>query len=579
MGKRPSCPRSGIRTLRTISGVGQLSKATIHCLVQFGDEGSDSGGMVVRLPDELGYEEYQGSVASRLARAVEWVLDLETQYSELIEAGQKPKISIPGIAKKSVGRVRQESAAEYNRLRMSIAELIRPILLDPPPLQPLFPFQRRGVEWLLEKSGGILADDMGLGKTVQVISAIRILFNRAEIRSVLVLCPKNLISTWEREFERWAPEIGVVALTSSGSARAQAWKSVYGHCHVIITNYEQIRTPPEPLIKRPPDLVVADEAHWLRNVEAQITRGSFQLNPKRLWALTGTPVERDLEDLATLLSLIAPKEFAPSDAKLHPSSLRSQARPYILRRQRKDVLKDLPEVVDSLELIELTKVQDDAYGRAIREWRSNAGDKNELALGTRLLTLCDMEPDSKESSKANRILEHLKSIHAKSEKAIVFSTRIAPLHELQIRISDRWGPDACCLFIGELDSDQREEAISRFRSEKNTFVLLASMRVGSEGLTLTEANHVFMFSQWWNPSSNDQARDRVVRIGQRRMVRVYRLCCRGTIEESLEEILKSKRKLVEVAVDRMAEVQADDLSDVIQQIGIRRLIEDYEQVT
>ena len=556
-----------------------MSKATIHCLVQFDDAGSDTGGIVVRLPGELGCQKRQESVASRLACAVKWALDLEMQYSELIESGQQPKISIPEIAKKPIGRLKQESVAEYSRLRMSIAELIRPILLDPPPLESLFPFQRRGVQWLLGKSGGILADDMGLGKTVQVISAIRVLFNRAEIRSALVLCPKNLIAIWEREFERWAPEIGVVALTPTGNVKKEAWKSVYGHCHVIVTNYEQIRTPPDPLIKRPPDLVVADEAHWLRNVGAQITRGSFRLNPKRLWALTGTPVERDLEDLATLLSLIAPKEFAPSDAKLHPSSLRSQARPYILRRQREDVLNDLPPVEDSLEMIELTKAQDEAYRREIREWHSDAGDKNDLALGTRLLTLCDMEPDSMESSKADRVIEHLVTIHRESEKAIVFSTRIAPLHELQVRINDRWGSNASRLLIGDLDGDEREAAISEFRGNKDTFVLLASMKIGSEGLTLTEANHVFMFNQWWNPSSNDQARDRVVRIGQRRKVHVYRLCCRGTIEESLERILESKRELVEVAVDRMAEVRVDDLSDVIQQIGIRRLIEDYEQVT
>lgn len=555
-----------------------MSKATIQCLVQFDDAGSDTGGIVVRLPGELGGQEHQRSVASRLKCAVNWALDLEMQYSELIEAGDQPKISVPKIAKRPITRIKRESAPEYNRLRMSIAELVRPILLDPPPLESLFPFQKRGVQWLLGKSGGILADDMGLGKTVQVISAIRILFNRAEIRSALVLCPKNLIATWEREFERWAPEIGVVTLTPAGKIKKEAWKSVYGHCHVIVTNYEQIRTPADPLIKRPPDLVVADEAHWLRNVGAQITRGSFRLNPKRLWALTGTPVERDLEDLATLLSLIAPKEFAPSDAKLHPASLRSQARPYILRRQREDVLNDLPPVEDSLELIELTKAQAEAYRREIREWHSNAGDKNDLALGTRLLTLCDMEPDSMESSKADRVIEHLVTIHSESEKAIVFSTRIAPLHELQVRINDRWGSNASRLLIGDLDGDEREAAISEFRGNKDTFVLLASMRIGSEGLTLTEANHVFMFNQWWNPSSNDQARDRVVRIGQWRKVHVYRLCCRGTIEESLEQILESKRELVEVAVDRMAEVRVDDLSDVIQQIGIKRLIEDYEQV-
>ena len=143
-------------------------------------------------------------------------------------------------------------------------------------MKELYPFQRQGVEWLIEQSGGILADDMGLGKTVQVIAAVRLLFNRAQLRSVLIVCPKSLIATWEREFERWAPELGVAVLTPPARIREDAWKVVAGRCHVLLTNYEQLRDPPEILKRTALDLIVADEAHWLRNRSARITSGSFQ---------------------------------------------------------------------------------------------------------------------------------------------------------------------------------------------------------------------------------------------------------------------------------------------------------------
>ena len=125
--------------------------------------------------------------------------------------------------------------------------MVRPVLLDPPELKELYPFQREGVEWLSGRNGGILADDMGLGKTVQVIAAMRLLFNQAQLRSALVVCPKSLIATWERELERWAPELGVAVITPPAQIREDAWKAVAGRCHVLLTNYEQLRDPPEIL--------------------------------------------------------------------------------------------------------------------------------------------------------------------------------------------------------------------------------------------------------------------------------------------------------------------------------------------
>ena len=482
-------------------------------------------------------------------------------------------MTVPAGRRVTAGRVDRETAADYRRLQLGVGTLIRPLLLERPTLKELYPFQRQGVDWLVNRSEGILADDMGLGKTVQVIAAMRLLFNQAELRTALVVCPKSLVATWEREFAHWAPELGVAVLTPSAQIREEAWKSVAGRRHVLLTNYEQLREPPEVLKEVAPDLIVADEAHRLRNYDARITYGCFQLEPKRYWALTGTPLERDAEDLATLLSLVAPKSFAPGDAKLlHPSSLSARARPYVLRRRKRDVLDDLPDVQDTTETVELSNAQVRAYRVAVKQYRRRGNPGDELALLIRLQGLCDIEPDSRESCKVERILYTLGRIRDQGEKAVVFSHRLEPLRELQRRIVKRWGTQAAPLLVGDMDSEERDRAVSRFRSDDRAVVLLASSRVGGEGLTLVEANHVFLLNQWWNPSANDQARDRVVRIGQRRKVRVYRFCCRGTIEEALERILKSKRELFDEVVERLACGDSSAWSVVVRDVGMDSLL-------
>lgn len=511
-------------------------------------------------------------VAGKLQLAAEWALDLDSQFRELLRAGHSVQVSIPSTLKWSVRRVKRETVANYRMLRLGVGELLCPLFLAPPVLDKLYPFQRSGVQWLIDRTGGILADDMGLGKTVQVIAAIRLLFNRAKIRSVLVVCPKSLVATWEREFGRWAPELGVGVVTPIARIRKDAWKAVLGRFHVLLTNYEQLREVPDVLTRVPLDLIVADEAHRLRNRWARVTSGSFQLEPKRFWALTGTPLERDLEDLATLLALVAPKSFAPTDAKLHPSSLRSRARPYMLRRRKNEVLEELPAVLDTTEILDLSKAQERLYREAVKRHRLADGKGNELALLTRLLLLCDIDTESRESCKVDRILNLLGRIHRQKEKAVVFSYRLEPLRELKCRIVDQWGPDAALLLVGEMDNEERDRAVVKFRNDHRTLALLASSRVGGEGLTLVEANHVFLFNQWWNPSANEQARDRVVRIGQRRKVHIYRFCCRGTIEEALERILESKQDLIDRTVERLAQGESGVWPQVVREVGIEDLL-------
>ena len=518
-------------------------------------------------------------IGERARRAAAWALELDATLWTRLEAGGSASIRVPA-RNPWAGRVRAVNVDEYRKLRLGAGELIRPGLLDheeldPPPLAPLYPFQRSGVEWLVENAGGrVLADDMGLGKTIQAAAAIRLLFNRARIRRVLVVCPKSLVANWDAELARWAPELGTAVVTPPGRIREAAWRALTWRRHVLLTSYEQLRDPPEALRSRPPDLIVADEAHRLRKRTAKATAGVMQLAPQRFWALSGTPLERDTEDLATILSLVEPKRFSARDARLHPTSLRAQAKTFVLRRRKTEVLDDLPRVRDTTEHIELTPAQRRAYRTTETEFRQRTGDANELALLTRLREICDFDRATGESSKADRIMELLCRIRERREKAVVFAFRLGPLRSLEQRISDAWGRGACRLLIGDLDLAERQRAVDGFRSDPNVLALLASTRVGGEGLNLVEANHAFHFDQWWNPSTNQQATDRIVRIGQRNPVRIYRFCCRDTIEERLETILRDKSELFDTAVEGLAVEPEWAMERVRRAVGVEALTRD-----
>ena len=195
-------------------------------------------------------------VGERARRAAEWALELDATLRTRLDAGAPANVRMPA-RNPWAGRVRAVNVDEYRKLRLGAGELIRPWLLDheeldPPPLAPLYPFQRSGVEWLVENPGGkVLADDMGLGKTIQVIAAVRLLFNRARIRRVLILSPKSLVANWEAELARWAPELGNAVVTPPGRIREAAWRVLTWRRHVLLTSYEQMRDPPEALCSPP----------------------------------------------------------------------------------------------------------------------------------------------------------------------------------------------------------------------------------------------------------------------------------------------------------------------------------------
>lgn len=512
----------------------------------------------------------------RLLTAAAWALELDISAQKDIRAGRTVVKRVPGEdPRPSPPLPPRAKAADYLAARPGVGELIRPLLLERIEPAPLLPYQRSGVEWLLERHAAILADDMGLGKTLQAISAIRKLVHEGSSRWALVVAPRTVLATWESELSRWAPELTRMRVTPPTGEREEIWRAVRGRAHVLITNYEQLREPPLALTEQEVDLLVADEAHRMRNLSAAVTRGMRSMRPARFWALTGTPIERDSEDLATLLSLLAPARFSLDDAKASVSTLRSRARPYMLRRRKTDVLPELPEVLETKETLDLLPAQRRAYDRARLGANRSARESHPLRLLNELMSICDYAPESGVSSKIDRITEHLVDIRERGEKAVVFSNYLRPLQILQERLEKYSTPLPASMLTGEMSLPDREAVLERFASDDDLFVLLASMRAASEGLTLTAANHVLFINEWWNPSTNQQARDRVVRLGQERGVRIYRFMCRDTIEETLDGILHRKEALFEQVVEKLvepesAEGEVKDLLEEVVAFEIRR---------
>ena len=426
-------------------------------------------------------------------------------------------------------------------------DLLRPLLLPYTAKDELYPYQRRGVAWLLKHRRALLVDDMGLGKTAQALGAARRLFRFGAVSWALVVAPRTLLANWEAESARWAPELCVLTLQPAGPGRAKAWRRAVRREHLLITSYEQLRDPPSALLENPPDLIIADEAHRLRRRESQSCKGFRAIKAERLWALSGTPVERDAEDLAVLMSLLDERRFSVDDRLLRPSALRSRARPYMLRRRKDEVLRELPPVIESEEELELSQAQKAAYHNAVRTQGRRGANFSYLALFNELRMLCDLEPKSGSSIKLDRIADLLDDVAMSNEKAVVFSYLLSPLYELQRRLYQAGVGHE--LLTGDMSLPKRQEAVQRFKGDGNCAALLASSRVASEGLTLVEANHVFFVNRWWNPSSNAQARDRVVRIGQTKTVWVWTFVCRGTVETRLAQILDTKRKTFDELVD------------------------------
>ena len=416
------------------------------------------------------------------------------------------------------------------------------------PFQP-FPFQFEGVAFLYPRQAAILADEMGLGKTMQAITAIRLLLHRGDVRSVLLVCPKPLVTNWQREFGVWAPEVPVQVVEGDQARRQWQWQ--LADVPLRIANYEVVCRDRE-IVAGPDlrfDLVVLDESQRIKNRGSTTSEVVRSIGRRRSWALTGTPVENSAEDLVGIFEFLAPGFLSP---EMKPRRMGRTISDYVLRRTKDQVLTDMPPRLIHDTSLELTAEQRESYQLAEEEGIVRLTEMGEgvtiqhvFELVLRLKQICNFDPATGTSAKYERLEADLEEIAQSGRKALVFSQWVGTLRQLAERL-DRFHP---LEYHGRIPSGQRDGVIKRFREDKQAHVLLMSYGAGGVGLNLQFANYVFLFDRWWNPAVEDQAINRAHRIGVAGAVTVTRFLAVDTIEERIDRVLQEKRELFATIFD------------------------------
>ncbi len=407
-----------------------------------------------------------------------------------------------------------------------------------------YPYQFEGMAFLYPRQAAILADEMGLGKTMQAITAIRLLLHRLELRRVLLVCPKTLVTNWQWEFQQWAPELPVLVIEGDQSKRVWQWQ--LPDVPVRIANYEILLRDREIFENDQPvnfDLVLLDESQRIKNRTSTTSQIVRSISRKRSWALTGTPVENSTDDLVGIFEFLAPGFLSPD---MKPRKMGRTIRDYILRRTKDHVLADLPPKIVHDEQLELTPEQRESYKLAedegvlrLTELGLSATIRHVFELILRLKQICNFDPAAGTSAKLERLEADLEEIAQSGRKAIVFSQWVTTIEKLSRHLA-RFGP---LEYHGRIPTARRDGIIERFRADDSSHVLLMTYGAGGVGLNLQMANYVFLFDRWWNPAVEDQAINRAHRIGIDGPVYVTRFLMLDTIEERIERILQEKRDL------------------------------------
>ena len=428
-------------------------------------------------------------------------------------------------------------------------------------------YQLQGASWLHERlvSHGfaLLADEMGLGKTLQTI-AVMTLRARPE-RPALVVVPTTLLHNWESEIKRFAPSLQTIVL--HGAKRDEAHQSL--RASVIVTSYGVLMKDRALFMKREYSLMVLDEASAIRNPDTDVARCCFRIQADAKLALTGTPLENSMQDLWSIFQYLQPGylgdrqqfrdayERSGSLDRVALQSLRLRVMPFMLRRTKAEVIKDLPEKVETDEWCDLSPEQLQLYqsvweqGAETIERMTKANDSAaHMTLLTLLLRLrqicCDaglFAPEllhewtlEQRSSKMARLFDLINGTLESGRKMLVFSQFATQLRNIESECRVR------NITTLRLDgaTRNRQELVNRFQNDPEPGVFLISLKAGGYGLNLTAASTVVHFDPWWNPASEQQASDRAHRIGQTNSVNVYKLLTRGTVEERVK-LLQSQK--------------------------------------
>jgi superfamily II DNA or RNA helicase len=434
-------------------------------------------------------------------------------------------------------------------------------------------YQLAGFEWLTRLAannlGGILADEMGLGKTVQTLAFLRA---HQGDGPALVVCPTSLVTNWENEARKFTPELKTLVL--EGADRAARFKAIAG-VDIVITSYALLRRDIDRLREFNFSTAVLDEAQHIKNPETQNAQAAYALRATHRFVLTGTPMENSVRDLWSIMNFALPgylgnrNDFreryelpiARGSAPDVQRRLSRRLQPFLLRRRKRDVAKDLPEKIEQVVLSSLTSHQRAAYDALLREIQQGLGGSGKnvnagaqrMKMLTGLLRLrqvcCDLRLvgiDKEETSAKLDLLDELLEEAIDGEhRVLVFSQFVSMLHLIRERLEKLEIP--FCYLDGS--TKQRQEVVDRFQSDSAIPVFLISLKAGGVGLNLSAADTVIHFDPWWNPAVEAQATDRAHRIGQTRVVTAYKLITRDTVEEKILRLQEKKRAAIDAAID------------------------------
>ncbi|MGK0187945.1 MAG: hypothetical protein ACI9R3_003736 [Verrucomicrobiales bacterium] len=473
-------------------------------------------------------------------------------------------------------------------------------------------YQASGVRWLSERAGGyggaILGDEMGLGKTLQTLaflSGLRAAQNsepdgdRQRFLAV-VICPASLLWNWEAEVAKFLPDFKTIVL--HGTSRGKLFRKLNDY-DIAITTYSLAVRDLEKWAEVPLSAAVMDEASYLRNPDTKVAKAVRSLAsrvPVRV-ALTGTPIENGVKDLWSIMECVVPgylgtrtdfKEryekplaatvgLTSSDVRRLTERLNRRIQPFFLRRTKKVVARDLPSKIESVQLVELSKMQTELYRGISREaadqiqdtLKTGGGGAARMHMLTALLRLrqvcCDPrlltdQAKAADSAKLEMLNELIENLLNDGHSVLVFSQFVSMLRIMRQNLDAR---DVGYCYLDGASSDRKEQVAS-FQSDREKRAFLISLKAGGYGLNLTKADVVIHYDPWWNPAVEAQATDRAHRIGQTRAVTVYKLIARSSVEEKILRLQKRKRDVMDAALDdqqpMMRGLNDQDLLDLLQ---------------
>ncbi|CAM2859717.1 DEAD/DEAH box helicase [Paenibacillus sediminis] len=447
-------------------------------------------------------------------------------------------------------------------------------------------YQMYGYQWMKTlahyRFGGILADDMGLGKTLQSIAFI--VSELPEIRNLkkpaMIVCPASLLYNWRNELSKFAPEIRTVIADGNKVERSKLLRDL-SQADVLITSYPLLRIDIELYADQSFYILILDEAQTFKNHYTQTAQVVKMIQARYRFALTGTPVENRLEELWSIYNTVFPELFPERKEfnELPRELVAKRSRPFLLRRLKMDVLKELPGKIESIQSSELLPDQKKLYAAYLAKLKQetlkllndDTFEKNRikiLAGLTRLRQLCChpalfVEGYTGSSAKFAQLLEIVEECLNTGKRILVFSqfTKMLGL------IGRELGRQGVPYFYldGSTPSSERVELGNRFNAgEKDVFLI--SLKAGGTGLNLTGADTVILYDLWWNPAVEQQAADRAHRIGQKNVVQVIRLVAHGTVEEKMYELQQKKKNLIEEVIESGQEAISSLTENEIREI-------------